>query len=633
VRKTAFILFAFLSTSFSLFAQDFSADLIPANLTKNANLVVRTKDQSFEIQDSGRGYYKLHYAYTILNPAGDKYSNLVVQYDKFVNIESVSGTLYDAHGKKIKSMKKSDMEDLSASDGFSLMNDDRYKVQNFNWKIYPYTIEYEITEQWNGLLFFPSWAPIQNEKISLEKSTLTVKCPFNYQIRYKLLNKVLEPTIQDIENKKIYRWSLENFQAIEDEPFSPYLSNVLPEVLLAPSSFKMQNYTGRMTDWKSFGSFYFTLNQGRDKLPENIRAKVHQLTDGISSQKEKIKILYEYMQKNTRYVSVQLGIGGWQTFDANYVATKGYGDCKALSNYMMSLLKEAGIPSNVVVIRAEEMAEKIQSDFTSNQFNHVILCVPQKKDTIWLECTSQTQPFGYLGSFTDNRFGLLVDSINSKLVHTPIYKKMENAQVRKIEAKIDSDGHLDAQIITRYRALQQDRLSSMINSLSKEKVEEELKESLNLPSYDLNAFNYEEIKTTLPEIREKLTISANNFATVTGKRIFINPNILNKSNTKIPNPETRKLGFLFNYAWIDIDTVEMVIPKGYIPESIPADVNEVTPFGTYQTRLEVKPGKILYIRNTTRNGGEYPVKDAQALADYYDKIYRSDRKKLVLVKI
>ena len=71
----------------------------------------------------------------------------------------------------------------------------------------------------------------------------------------------------------------------------------------------------------------------------------------ITDPQTKVAVLYNYLQQNTHYVGIQLGIGGWQTYDAAYVATKKYGDCKALSNFMISLLKEAGIKGHAVVIK------------------------------------------------------------------------------------------------------------------------------------------------------------------------------------------------------------------------------------------------------------------------------------------
>ncbi len=78
-----------------------------------------------------------------------------------------------------------------------------------------------------------------------------------------------------------------------------------------------------------------------------LNRKVHELTDHLTDKRQKVFALYDYLQKNTRYISVQLGIGGWQPFPADYVATKRYGDCKALSNFMVALLKEAGIKAQL----------------------------------------------------------------------------------------------------------------------------------------------------------------------------------------------------------------------------------------------------------------------------------------------
>lgn len=618
---------------FAAIAQNnYDVKLIAPELLPHANVVKRMEEVRVEIKDAGRATIYNKYVLTIMNAAGDEVATFFEHYDQLISIKSIEGNLYDAAGKKIKSLKKGDLRDISGTSESSLADDNRLKLHNFNCRIYPYTIEYESEIEYKGIFYLPNWLPIADQNYAVEKSKLLVQCPAEYKLRFKTFNYAKEPLITIVKQGQLYEWTVEKLPAIEAERYEPEWYEITPAVFLAPVDFEIQHYTGNMTDWKGFGKFIYTLNTGRDKLPDNIKQQVHSLTDNVTDSKEKIRILYEYLQKNTRYISIQLGIGGWQTFDAAYVASKGYGDCKALSNYMYSLLKEAGIKSYYTLIKAGENKNSLLADFPSNQFNHIIVCVPQANDTIWLECTSQTLPAGYLGGFTSNRNALLVDEYGGTLVRTPMYKKNDNLQVRKIVAAANEEGKLTALIHTKYKAQQQDDLNGMLNAVSKERIAEILKAQLNLPSYDISKFDYISEKGILPVIEELLELTANSYCTISGKRLFIAPNILNKSSSKISGAATRRFEVKLSAAFVDIDSVEITIPAGYIPESIPANITLDTKFGTYNSTLKITKGKIEYVRNFQQNSGRFPAADAVLLSEFFSKVYLADRAKIVFVK-
>ena len=367
-------------------------------------------------------------------------------------------------------------------------------------------------------------------------------------------------------------------------------------------------------------------------LPDNIKQTVHQITDPVADPKEKIDRLYQYMQKNTRYISIQLGIGGWQPFDAKYVATKAYGDCKALTNYMYSLLKEAGITSFYTLIKAGKNANKVMADFPSQQFNHVILCVPLQKDTVWLECTSQTIPAGYLGEFTCDRYALLINENGGILVRTPKYGMKENMRTRHIVATLDEEATLRVKAITRYGGLQQDLYHDLIHGLSKDKVKEFLHEQLDFATYEINSFDYKETKSSLPSVVEALDIVVSNYATITGKRLFIIPNVMTRTHRKLSADEERKFDIELGYEYKDVDTVEINLPAGYATESMPQDVSIISKFGKYNCSVKLLGTQLFYCRSMEYNGGRFPAKDYAELVKFYETIYKADRNKVVLVK-
>ncbi|HTI92796.1 MAG TPA: DUF3857 domain-containing protein [Puia sp.] len=611
---------------------DYSVNAIPAALQTNANAVLRLDETRFEITAIGRAREYHHYAITILNERGDKHAELTEQYDKLHEIESISGTLYDAGGKKIRALKKQDISDYSGTGDETLMADDRIKVHNFYYKVYPYTVEYEVETKYYYTMFFPRWIPQDDEHFAVQDSRMIVICPADYKFRYKAFNYAKEPVKQTERSTASYTWEITNLPAMESEYASPNWMEITPTLCLGPEEFEVEGYQGSMKSWQDFGKFVYALKAGKDVLPDAVKQKVHQLTDGLGDPKEKIRILYEYMQQNTHYISVQLGIGGWQPFDAKYVAERKYGDCKALSNYMYSLLKEAGIKSYYTLVRAGSSSHYLVDDFPSSQFNHVILCVPQKTDTTWLECTSQTLPAGYLSGFTADRFVLLVDEEGGKLVRTPKYRVKDNLQSRVTEAAVDGEGNLTAVIHTQYRAQQMDELESIVNDLSKDKVMKILKSELDLPTYDVSKFDYREEKSPMPSIYETLNLVSSNYAQISGKRIFINPNIMNRSRRRLHADENRKYDIVTAYEYEDVDSTEIKIPEGYQPEAISPGTTIDTKFGRYTATVRVENNKIVYSRRLEKYSGRWPAAMYADLVNFYEKLYRADNSRIVLVK-
>jgi hypothetical protein len=613
-------------------AQDYSVLLVPDSLRNNADVVKREEEYILTIKSPAKYTLYEKHVYSILNSTADAYAHYVSRYDQFSRINMVSGTLFNSWGKEIMHSRKSDWKDYSAYDGISLLSDSRYKKNEFYSSEYPYTAAYEEEVENNGTLGFPRWMPQSRPGMSVQLSRFTIMAPADYKLRYRSFNFSGEPVVTQKGGTKTYTWEIRNIPAKKYERSAPSFTEIAAAVIFAPSQFEVQGYKGDMSTWEEYGKFMYQLIRGRDVLPGEIKKKVHELTDRLTSEKEKIEVLYHFLQQNTRYISIQLGIGGWQPFEASYVAEKRYGDCKALSNYMIALLKEAGITGKYIEIYSGNNPPPFIEDFPFSQANHVIACVPMAKDTVWLECTNQTASPGYLGNFTGNRKAILIDENGGRIVQTPVYTVADNLQVRTVHAVADEEGNVTASINSIYTGLQQELPHSLMYDASKEQREKYLNQMFNLPTYQVIRNEYKEHKAAIPSVNESLEIQLNNYAAITGKRFFITPNIFAGATEK-PVPDTSRVyDYVIKEAYRDIDSVEIKIPAGYKAETMPKNVSLQTQFGTYSCSVQLEGDKILYHRLMEQNSGRFEASEYDQLVKFYEQVYKADRLKVVLVK-
>jgi hypothetical protein len=629
MRKLMFIIILFIA-GLAKGQTDYNYNNLPDSIKKDAQYIIWEDKMELEIIGEGKAVEKAKFAVCIASQSTDDFNSFRVPYRKGESVNKFEATIYDAIGKQVKKLKNNEIRDVSAVSDAALFQDDRFKSASFTHNEYPYTLVFEYEKKIEGLLNYPTNYFHSHSKSFVLEASYQIIVPAGFKFKYKEFN-LKNPVSKSTGNgKDIYRWNETNISVEQDHDLMPHYKYYSKILELAPVKFVEGEYPGSLANWEEMGLWINTLNNGRDQLSEESKKKILELIKDAKTDKEKVKILYSYLQSKTHYILIALGIGGYQPFSADYVDTKGYGDCKALSNYMQTLLKVAKIKSYYTLINAGRSEDDILTDFPSSQFNHVILCVPQQNDTIWLECTSQKQPFNFLGSFTDDRHALLMTEDGGRLVKTPKYPKELNTEIRNASIEVDDNGNAKATLKTVFKGLQYENRDG-INEKSQKDQYDFLKSVYLVSGLEIKTSQFIENKDEIPSIIEKLDLNMPMFASISSKRMFVKLNQFSQA-VNVPKNEERKIPFQLRYEFIDIDTVNIRIPDDYTLESMPKPVDLQTKFGSYSFSVSQNGNVYTCVRKYSNEKNTYDAADYKAYYDYKKQVSVVDKAKLVFVK-
>ncbi len=623
------ITFCLFFSGFTMSAQiNFQAE-IPQGLKDGTNACVRLEEVFIDITSTKNMNVKTTRVVTVFNEAGLDLIGAAEFYDKSTRIKSMEALIYNASGSEIKKIKRKDFRETSVSEG-SIITDNKAVFLDYTPISYPFTVVFTSELATSNTAFIPAWSPVKNYFESIEKSKITITASPELGFKYKAFNTDGVAKSQEIPNGVTF--SLENFGAIKREEYSPYLRNFSPSVLFGLSTFNLEGVDGTAASWEEFGKWmYNSLIEGTDELTVDTQLKIKKLVGDEKDPVKIAKIVYDFVQSKTRYISIQLGIGGWKPMLAKDVDRLGYGDCKALSNYTRALLKTVGVPSYYTVIYAGQRRD-LQENFVSMQGNHAILALPVKDKIYWLECTSQTNPFGYQGSFTDNRLALLVKPDGGQIVRTHDYVAMENTQISTGNFSVSPEGNFAGQVNIKSRGTQYDN-----------KAGNELKSNDDVMRFYKNYFsninNLKIQKTNLVnnknevEYMEDLHIEAVKYADNVGGRMLIPVNAFNKMREIPQRYRSRNNPFELSRGFKDYDEITIEIPEGYTVEAKPDNVDLNENFGQYKTEFNlVSPTKMVYKRTYVSNAGAYEKSEYENFRKFREQIARNDNAKIVLIK-
>ncbi|MGI4872656.1 MAG: hypothetical protein ACRYFX_15960 [Janthinobacterium lividum] len=286
----------------------------------------------------------------------------------------------------------------------------------------------------------------------------------------------------------------------------------------------------------------------------------------------------------------------------------------------------------------------VRTGFPSSQFNHVILCLPlaaqaaAPADTVWLECTSQTEAFGYMGTFTGNRHALLLTPEGGRLVATPRYGAQANRQQRRTDLWVDAEGGAKATVRTQRTGLAQDTYAQLLHGADPDEQKKYVTNRLTLSHFTLTSLRLTQPASAaaLPTVVESLGLDLPGAATPAGRRLLLEPNLLSRLAPLPPQVGPRQYPVALPAPSLTQDTVRLHLPAGFKPDHLPAPVQLATPYGTYTSTCTTLPdGTLQYVRQleTRRPTGlTLPAAKYPEYQDFRRKISQADHAQVVLVK-
>jgi hypothetical protein len=620
-----------LSIASLYYSQNFPVSAIPENLKKNASVVIRKENTIVEINKIDEIVYKKSSVITVLNKDAISYSIPKISYEKGDRVSNVKVTVYDENGSKIKSYSKSDFTDIAANPQGTFYSDSRMLILPFTSSSFPYTVEFSYELNNENTVFIPDFVPFYEYNISLEESWYNIINKSGINFRSKVyespFNYASVISVSDGHNRS---YNYKNVSAIDNGQLVPAPQRVLPKVSFSLDQFNLKGKQGNIASWKDFGEWYYRdlLTPVSVSTPQ-IKAEITSLNLSGTTE-ERVKKIYQYMQNRTRYIFVALGIGGWQPMLPDEVQKKGYGDCKGLTNYMKTLLDEAGIKSYYAIINSNASPISFDKDFPKMAGNHVILTVPTERGNIWLENTSQQMAFNHLSYSTTDRNVLTVKPDGIDIMQTPTYSAEESKEKQILNIKINPDKTITGSGKFSYTGTQYDFNLMYLLLPEKEKMDviKKVYSTLDFENVEIKDFNNNK---NIASIDFNLNFKAMNYSKPVGSSYIFRAVPIYKE-TAFHEDSARELPFESRFSYQDEYEIVYELPQDYYIEELPKNGNVSSEFGSYIMTFEKQDNKLIVKRSIQINKGIFPKEKYNDYISFRKRIMNADNSKILISK-
>jgi hypothetical protein len=591
-----------------------AAQTIPAYPPETRAVVLLDED-TYTVAGDGRAVEHVRRVIKILRPQGRDQSTIRVWFDNETKILSMNVWSIGTDGHQYQ-MKSSEFSDIGYSDDYVAYQDDKFRLAQAPGGDPGAVIAYEYEQRSRPFVTEKTWF-FQDDIPRLNQS-FTLELPAGYTYGTVWANHE-SAAAADLEHGRL-RWEMKETPGID-----------LDRVAMPPAG---SSLAGRMTihyagpglkvategTWKSIGEWYSQLSNDRLTASPEIARKAEELTAGKTDFYDKAEAIAEFLQKDVRYVAIEVGIGGYQPHAAADVFRNRYGDCKDKATLTSAMLSAVGIHSALMMVDVDRgvvvesapslfgdhmiAAIEIPAGYSSPRLRSVITSKTGRRYLIF-DPTWDKTPFGQLEHELQGGYGILLEGGESEAIQLPVLDPAWNTVHRSAEFHLSADGALNGTVTEkRFGDLAEER--RVLYTAEDAKEQQEYLD--HVLERDFTAFTASDVKVENAETLNKdftltYSITADRYAKAMGSLLMVRPRVLGDLafDEQVLNPErkVRKVPIDLDQTMQVKDDYTIELPAGYVVDELPDPVDVDLGFAAYQSAVEVKGNIMHYTRTYT----------------------------------
>ncbi len=239
-----------------------------------------------------------------------------------------------------------------------------------------------------------------NGTVPTEKSVFSVSTLPTVKLNYQLfgcdsLNLIYKTFPKNGEI--VHEWTAKNVKKYKNEPQTavqsadePHLVLFIEGIQTSPTSF-----TPVLPDVAALYAWYQRLTkENMGQLTPTLQHLADSLTKTAPTTYEKANILYGWVQKNIRYLAFEDGLGGLVPRKPQTVFEKRYGDCKDMTNLLLTLARAVGVEAYPAWVGTRQLPYLYTELPVPLVDNHLVAAFYIDHQIYFADATEEYLPFG-----------------------------------------------------------------------------------------------------------------------------------------------------------------------------------------------------------------------------------------------